>query len=609
MKDPKKKKQTKTLHKGEECLRDVIEKSVEGIAITDKKGTVLYANPAAADFFDEKAKTLLGKPFKAPLEEGKTTEINVVQRDGKARIGEMSVSGAEWEGKAALMISIRDITERKQLERLKDEFITTVSHELRTPMTTIREAVSQVLDGILGETTKVQKEFLSVCLEDIDRLKRIIDNLLEVAMIKAGAAEIRREETDIRDLAEEACSQFYDQAKGRGLEIRKVFPEKSVEVYADKEKIVQVFGNLISNALKFTPKGNIEIGIQDKGRSVECYVSDTGIGIVEENLSRVFGKFQQFDRASGPGEQGTGLGLFITKGIIELHRGKITAESELDKGSKFTFTLPKYSIEEILYDNIAKRIAIARKAREGFSVFVVRLDNYKEIEEMLGKKKARGIFSKMMKIKNTLRDEGISVVKGENEIVVLAGADRPDAPGTDRRLKRAVKEALFEVSAEGVPEIGFSCGRAIYPSEAGDAEDLLKKAEKNLVSEKEERLKKNIMVVDDEREIVENLRRFLEKFGYSNVTGAYDGTEALEKINAGAPDLIVLDMLMPKMNGYEVIGRLKEDVKTEDIPVLIMSGYEVEVGRLEKYIEKKAIPAIAKPINVEEFKKWVDFLL
>jgi signal transduction histidine kinase/GGDEF domain-containing protein len=608
MKDQKKKKRTMAFHKGEGCLRDIIERSVDGIVITDKKGIVRYINPAAETFFGKKSKTFLGGSFGFPLEEGKSAEIDVTQKDGKTRIGQMRVFEAEWDGKPAFMASVLDITEHKQLERLKDEFISTVSHELRTPMTTIREAVSQVLDGILGETTNEQREFLSVCLEDIDRLKRIIDNLLEVAMMRAGAAEIRREEADIAALAEEACIQFYDQARDKGLEIKKVFPKKNVEIYADKKKIVQIFANLISNAIKFTKKGWIEVGIQDKGQSIECYVSDTGAGISGEDLPRVFGKFRQFGRISGSGEQGTGLGLFIAKGITELHRGKIAAESKLNEGSKFTFTLPKYSVKEILYDSIAKRIAIARKTHEEFSVFVVKLNDYSEVEKELGKEKAQEILSGMSEIKNISRDEKILPLKDESEIVVITGADRPDMSAAGVRLKRAVKEFLFETSG-GASEIGFSCGRAVYPADAGDAEDLFKKAEKNLISEKEERLKKKIMIVDDERKIVESLHRFLEKFGYSNITEAYDGTEALERIASGIPDLVILDMMMPEMNGYEVIGRLKEDVKTEDIPVLIMSGYEVEVDKLEEYIKKKVIPAVTKPIDMKEFRKWVDFLL
>ena len=200
MKGTKKTKKKESLHKGEICLHDIIEKSVDGMVILDKGGIVCFVNPAAEAFFDKNAKTLLGKEFSYPVKEGKTTEIDVVRKDGKIRIGEILISGTVWEGKPALLASIRDITERKQLERLKDEFIGTVSHELRTPMTTIREAISQVLDGILGGINEKQKEFLSICLENVDRLKRIVDNLLEVAMLKAGAAEIRRDVVRCQDL-------------------------------------------------------------------------------------------------------------------------------------------------------------------------------------------------------------------------------------------------------------------------------------------------------------------------------------------------------------------------------------------------------------------------
>lgn len=224
---------------------------------------------------------------------------------------------------------------------MKSDFISTVSHELRTPLTTIREVVSQMLDGIIGATTKEQQEFLTMCLEDIDRLKRIIDNLLDISKIEAGKVEIRKTRWDITALAKTVAAAFIPQSQKKGLEIKTVFAAEGIEVSADKDKITQVLTNLINNALKFTAKGHIEILIVEKDQAVECKVSDTGIGIAAKDLTKLFNKFEQFGRTSGPGEKGTGLGLSIAKGIVELHQGKIWAESELNKGTTFTFVLPK----------------------------------------------------------------------------------------------------------------------------------------------------------------------------------------------------------------------------------------------------------------------------
>jgi len=155
----------------------------------------------------------------------------------------------------------------------------------------------------------------------------------------------------------------------------------------------------------------------------------------------------------------------------------------------------------------------------------------------------------------------------------------------------------------------FSYGYSIYPDDGSKSEDLLENAQKSLVSERIERLKKNIMVVDDESVVVEALKKLLEQSGYNNFTEAYDGGQALQRIKDGIPDLLILDMKMPNMSGYEVIGRLKENVETKDVPILIISAYEVEIDRLKEYTQEKAIPVTGKPIDKDRLEKLVNYLL
>ena len=234
----------------------------------------------------------------------------------------------------------------KKFDQLKNDFISTVSHELRTPLTVIRESISQILDGLLGETTKKQREFLSMGLRNIDRLSRIINNLLDISKIEAGKIVLNREKINIVDVANGVNSSFVPQAKAKGIKILTKFSNETIEVYADKDRIIQVFTNLVGNALKFTKQGHIEISVADMTEVVECGVYDTGQGIAQEDLPLIFNKFQQFGRIAGSGEKGTGLGLSIVKGIIELHQGKIWAESKVGQGSKFKFSLPKNDAKE-----------------------------------------------------------------------------------------------------------------------------------------------------------------------------------------------------------------------------------------------------------------------
>jgi signal transduction histidine kinase len=231
--------------------------------------------------------------------------------------------------------------ELQKLDQMKSDFVYAVSHELRTPLTTIREAVSQMLDGILGPINEDQRDFMNICLEDIDRLKRIIDNLLDIARFEAAKVKLEVGPTDIVAVAGSVLNSFKAKAKNTGIALEADLPEKKIIITADKDRITQVFTNLVGNSFKFTQKGTIKISVKEKENCVECYVEDTGKGFLKENLPKIFGKFQQFNRIDGPGEKGTGLGLSISRSIIDLHKGEIWVESEYQKGAKFIFTLPK----------------------------------------------------------------------------------------------------------------------------------------------------------------------------------------------------------------------------------------------------------------------------
>lgn len=232
-----------------------------------------------------------------------------------------------------------DITERKKIDQMKSDFVSTVSHELRTPLTIIKEGVLQVFEGLLGETNAEQKRLLSIVLEGIEQLGRIVDEILDLSKIESGRLELRKTIVDIASVARGVQTVFSRQAQEKNIQIEIHMPDK-VEIQADKDKIVQVFMNLISNALKFTEEGKIEISVVQKPKEVQCAVSDTGIGIAECDLPKVFGKFQRFYTPSRATVKGTGLGLAISKGYVEAHGGTIKVQSKQGAGSKFIFTFP-----------------------------------------------------------------------------------------------------------------------------------------------------------------------------------------------------------------------------------------------------------------------------
>ena len=258
--------------------------------------------------------------------------------------------------------TVQDITERKlaegalraaneelkRLDALTSDFVSTVSHELRTPLAITKEAVSLVLDDFAGPTTEQQQDVLGAAARNIDRLARIINDLLDMSKLEAGMMPRQCEPVDIVAIARQVVSDLRPQAARKNLDLRIAASAERVELLLDPDKVVEIFDNLIANAIAFTETGGIEVRLHERDDAVECVVADTGAGMQETDLPNVFDKFQQFGRVCGPGPKGTGLGLAIVKGLVELHHGTIRVESRLGRGTEFTFVLPKCSRETIL---------------------------------------------------------------------------------------------------------------------------------------------------------------------------------------------------------------------------------------------------------------------
>jgi PAS domain S-box-containing protein len=363
--------------------------------------------------------------------------------------------------------------ELRKLDLLKSDFVSTVSHELRTPLTVTREAISQVLDGVHGEINKEQKQFLLMSIGGIDRLSRLIENLLDISKIEAHKMRLKRDLIDIVSLAKEVGSSFAPALQAKSLEAQYNVGKHKIELYMDKDRITQVFVNLMSNALKFTPAGSIEISIVDKENVVECAVSDTGIGISDEDLPRVFGKFDQFGRESYSAEKGTGLGLAISKGIIELHRGQIWVESKLGRGTKISFALPKYSPRELFKEYVTNGLAEAIKEGAALAIIIFEFKYYEALQEKLGHYKFASIMHSLGQlIKAELRRKSdISIKDNRAIVVVLPETDRKGAWSTAERLNSCIASYLSKVGL--AEEIEVDSRVAAFPEDAATEEELL----------------------------------------------------------------------------------------------------------------------------------------
>lgn len=245
-------------------------------------------------------------------------------------------------GKAQRAVIVaRDITERKQMEHLKDDFASLVSHELRSPLTSVVAGLGIVLDGGGKGLDEDERKLLSVSYHDAQRLDRIITKILEMSRLEAGTSRFKKTMADVTQLADEVIAHVSARAKSRNIDLVRRYSSGKAETLLDTDGITEVFTNLVSNALKFTERGSIEVGVAEQGDLIECYVKDTGTGISREDQSRLFQKFRQFGKPVAEEEKGTGLGLFIVKEILRRHDGTLSVSSEPGKGTTFSFTLPK----------------------------------------------------------------------------------------------------------------------------------------------------------------------------------------------------------------------------------------------------------------------------
>jgi len=227
----------------------------------------------------------------------------------------------------------------KELDKRKSAFVANVSHEFKNPLTTIKESLSLVVDGAAGEINSKQKKVLTTGKDNIERLLRLVMDLLDLSKIESGKMEMKREEIDLVSLVNGIVSQYEGEISKKKQAFKKDIPQKLGSIWADKDKLTEVIINLLSNAIKYTPSGgNITVKLEEKEKEVRFEISDTGPGIPKEHFQSVFDKFE---RITAEKEEGTGLGLPIAKDIIELHKGKIWVESESGKGSKFIFVLPR----------------------------------------------------------------------------------------------------------------------------------------------------------------------------------------------------------------------------------------------------------------------------
>ncbi len=345
----------------QEVIRGILEVAPFGIYVVSKNGGIDYVNSAmiimSGDTFeqftslnvfehptykeiglDEKIRAIFeGEPFQ--MKSVKYTAYYSKITTIRDFIGIPVLEGGE---KKAL-IFVADITQIKKAEEeiiaamnIKSRFVSLVSHELRTPLALIKMYINSVINRIEGDLNDKQKEYLDIAEKNIDRLNRLVNDVLDHQRLEIGRLEFKMEKGDINELLEEAAGEISLLVESKGLDLNVSVDKDLPKITFDRDKIKQVLINLLNNAMKVTTEGGITVTSFKAEDTVGVSVADTGTGIKQEDMPKLFKEFSQISRSS----VGTGLGLAISKKIIERHNGRIEVVSEYGKGSTFSFYLP-----------------------------------------------------------------------------------------------------------------------------------------------------------------------------------------------------------------------------------------------------------------------------
>ncbi len=398
------------LHKYK-LLQDLMEHVPDVIYFKDKKGRLIMVNQAHAKGLGLKPEEVQGKTdfdifpkerAKKMLEDDlyvmKTGKpiIDKVERATRADgidnyVSTTKIPRYDEKGNIIGLIGItRDITKRMQLEylrqektniekklealqelnKMQSEFVSVVSHELRTPLAIVKEAIMLLTDQIAGSINNQQKGILINARDNIECLKNIIDGLLDISKIESGRLKLHYSLVNLNDLLRESADFFKKLAQNKGINLEYLLLKEQVNIFIDAEKINQVISNLISNAIKFTEQsGKVKIEVKILEDEVRIGVIDTGIGIAKQDLPKLFNKFVQVSKVGDTEIKGLGLGLFISKDLIEKHHGKVWVESKLGIGSKFYFTLSRFYTTNVLDKQIRDRIN--NLLNTGISVYLI----------------------------------------------------------------------------------------------------------------------------------------------------------------------------------------------------------------------------------------------
>ena len=493
------------------------------------------------------------------------------------------------------------LIEVREADRLKTEFLANMSHELRTPLNSIIGFSRVILKGIDGPINDLQQQDLEAIHHSGQHLLDMINNILDISKIEAGKMELNIEEIEINDVVESVISAARGLVKEKPIRLMSDIPENLPKVNADRTRVRQILLNLLQNASKFTDEGEITVKIEhlEFDNLLKFSVSDTGIGIAQEDVNKLFERFSQVDSSLTRKVGGTGLGLSISKLLVEMQGGTIDLESELGKGTTFWFTIP-VAIEEEEEEPEVPMEAIDLEGK-----VIVSIDDDAKVIDLY---------------KRYLRSHGFQVVPITNpqDIISKIKEIQPYAITLDIMMPykdgwQVIQEIKEDPDTANIPIIICSIVEdrdKAYQLGAVDylvkpiLEDELVNAITNLNLPQDKDFN-DILVIDDDPNVFQLIEIALRNEAGYKLEFANGGFAGLEKLQKTPPDAIILDLMMPDLDGFSILETMQGDPNLRHLPVIVLTAADLnkeDRQRLEQ--NKRAV------LRKDEFKTHhlIDFL-
>ena len=509
--------------------------------------------------------------------------------DELSRVQQFMTAVATAVDRARLLERLKETNaELLDANRHKTVFLANMSHELRTPLNAILGFSELLIDSTDGHfPDETRKRFLEQIHSSGKHLLGLINDILDLSKIEAGQMELRLQVVLVADVVGQVASTVEPLAKAKQIHLE--FEAAGAgQILADEGKLRQMILNLVSNAIKFTSEGG-KVGIKAMRvvDRMEIAVSDDGVGIAEEDLQRLFKEFQQVDSGVNRRQQGTGLGLALTRSFAVLHGGDVRVQSELGKGSLFTIDLP---VEARSPDRVSRATngKVVNASGDVSRPLVIVVEDDPVAAELLTRQIERAGFRTEVARTGA---EVVTMAKEHKPAAITLDILLPDVDGWEvlTRLKQDEMTSdipVLVVSVVDNPELGTALGALDYFVKPVDAKDLVNRLSNFNFKQRAGGRQACVLVVDDEAANRDWLKHVLEPAGFK-VTLATGGQEAIDLARSRIPDVVMLDLLMPEVNGFEVVKALSGHEATRSIPIMVLTAKHLtnaDIGKLDGHV-------------------------